>query len=405
MASTIPQKRPLEEDETLSESQEQLQSVSNGGPISQPLSTTPSVKIELSNLKSNMNKYQPYISYKPTDFLYFEPHAIESKIEGFYQIDDMPFNTRRGFQYSPSSPNPLLPIIKFSLTELPPFKPTLSYFDRSNATLISEDLSSVTTDRGWVSARASTPIQEGKVYLEFNIIKSDESSHVRIGIGRREASIEAPIGFDGYGYALRDKTGQKVHLSRPCPFMDSFQTGDVIGFLIQLPIMTEFQDITRDQIAIRYRNRLYLEKFDYIPNKKMEHLLNPMTVFGEKTVADTNPFLPISLTNSSITIFKNGKYIGVPFEDLYAFLPPFSELGKNKQNMFNNNGTLGYYPTVSVFNGGIAELNPGPNFKFRPDDLGNDVKDYCELYGEKIAEEIVWDIIDEIEAELIHDSV
>lgn len=358
--------------------------------------------------KSNnitINKFKPIISYKPIDFENFNAPITKSSYDPeFHTIEDIPFNTRRGFQYSPCRPNPGLPILKFSTSDLPPFNVSLSYFDRSSGTFISGDHKSITTDRGWLSARTDIPIQEGKVYFEFNIIKADEQSHVRIGLGRREASIEAPIGFDAYGYGLRDKTGQKLHLSRPANFMkEGFKSGDVIGILVELP-KTEFQDIVRDQIAIRYRNRLYFERFDYTPTEKMEHLLNPVTVFGEKAIPDLNPFKPDSLPGSSIKVYKNGEFFGTAFEDLYAFLPPYSEQ-KNNVNKFNNNGTLGYYPTVSVFKGGVAEINAGPDFKFKPSDLKSDVKEFHELYDQKIADDVVWDIIDEIEAEVVQTTI
>lgn len=406
MSSTepvIPQKRNLEPEER---HQYQTRSTTTTSiPNNQQLDSH-DIKALYSKKKNIViNKFKPIISYKPIDFEQFNAPIAKSSFDpNFHIIEDIPFNTRRGFQYSPCRPNPDLPLLKFSTSDLPPFNASLSYFDRSSGTFISGDYNSVTTDKGWLSARTNIPIQEGKVYFEFNIVNSNEQSHVRIGVGRREASIEAPIGFDAYGYGLRDKTGQKLHLSRPVKFMkEGFKSGDVIGFLVELP-KTEFQDIVRDQIAIRYKNRLYFERFDYTPTEKMEHLLNPVTVFGEKAIPDLNPFKPDFLPNSSIKIYKNGEFIGTAFEDLYAFLPPYSEQ-KNNINKLNNNGTLGYYPTVSVFKGGIAEINPGPNFKCKPNDLEPDVKEFHELYNEKIADDVVWDIIDEIEAEAIQTTI
>lgn len=252
------------------------------------------------------------------------------------------------------------------------------------------------------------PITSGKVYWEFNILNSDNDSdaHVRIGVGRREASIEAPVGFDGYGYGIRDKTGQGVHLSRLRNFMEGgFHTGDVIGVVLELPEVAndnKFVDVVRDQIAIRYRHRLYWEKFDYVSTEKMDHLLNPVIVFGERAVPDLNPWKPDTLPGSKLKIYKNGEFIGVAFEDLYDFNPPHSELktnNKRKEDIHNNNGTLGYYPTISVFKKGVAEINSGPEFKYKPQDLDPDVVDLYDIYNQRIADDTVWDIIDEIEAE------
>lgn len=349
-----------------------------------------------------INKYKPGIGYKASDFEMFNPQVTTH--ENGFNIIDVPLNTRQGFMYKPCRPNPTLEVLKFSTADIPPYKTSLDIFDRSALTYLSHDDSTVTTGRGWVSARANVAMKEGKWYFEFNVLESDSERHVRLGIGRREASLEAPIGFDGYGYGLRDITGDKVHLSRPKPFMDGgFKKGDVIGLLVELP-PTPFTDVSRSQVAMRYKSNLYYEKFDYVATKQMGHLLNPMSVFGEKAIADTDSWRPETLQGSSIKVYKNGEFIGTCFEELYSFLPPNSELTSNKFNKegkYVDNGSLGYYPTISVFNGGVAELNAGPEFQFKPTGLDYDVRELHELYDQSIADDIVWDLVDEIEAEVI----
>ena len=56
-----------------------------------------------------------------------------------------------------------------------------------------------------------------------------------------EASLEAPVGFDGYSYGLRDVDGRFMTISRRQKLCieNGFKTGDVIGFLIQLPSLEE----------------------------------------------------------------------------------------------------------------------------------------------------------------------
>ena len=68
---------------------------------------------------------------------------------------------------------------------------------------LANDLKSITTTQGWRSSRTNVCIREGSYYFEFKILNSNEKSHVRIGVGRKEASLEAPVGFDGYSYGLR----------------------------------------------------------------------------------------------------------------------------------------------------------------------------------------------------------
>src|SRR5699024_5106693 len=89
---------------------------------------------------------------------------------------------------------------------------------------------------------------------------------------------------------------------------------------------TNYNNISRDQIPIKYKNALYYEQYEYTTTKKMDHLLNPVTVFGEKAILENagNSREATNLQtipNSKITVFKNGIEIGVMFENLYSFLP------------------------------------------------------------------------------------
>ncbi|KAG7910015.1 hypothetical protein KL906_001920 [Ogataea polymorpha] len=359
----------------------------------------------------------------------------------FYSNDDNP-NNKRGFKYKPCRPNPAFTSMMYSTTDFPPFNCRLSYFDKSPGILVDENLTTATAIQGWRSARANAVIREGTWYIEYRLIKSnDGESHVRFGVARREASLEAPVGFDGYGYGFRDKYGQTVHLSKQGNFLqnDQFQTGDVVGLLISLPDMKTQRrlasqqvnqqtvgqpdinipvnkaielDIVRDQIPIKYKNQLYFEQYDYTASKEMEHLLNPVTVFGEKAVRDTVKFEPCKLPNSSITVYKNGKCCGVAFKDLNAFLPPASEQKQGKEAKgkipeTKDDGSLGYYPMISCYNHGIIQLNTTSNIVV-PEDLkdaisNGEVKLYNERYEERVLEEYVYDLVDEVTNEYLDD--
>ncbi|ODV87273.1 hypothetical protein CANARDRAFT_26688 [[Candida] arabinofermentans NRRL YB-2248] len=391
----------------------------------------------------------------------------------FYANDDNPLN-KRGFQYKPCRPNPFFESTLYSTSDLPPFTTRLSYFDKSPGIFIDSDCTQATALQGWRSIRANVPIQQGKWYVEFKIIKGNDvgdagNSHVRFGFGRKEASLEAPVGFDGYGYGFRDKFGQCVHLSKPgftpgntMEDDQNFKTGDVIGLLIELPsievqeeivrkqieqktvsqptedtdeieeqeskkaIVNGFEDsaaskeldsgVIRDQIPIKYKNQLYFEQYDYNSSTQMEHLLNPVTVFGEKAIPDKEKFKPCRLPQSSITLFKNGKNKGVAFESLYSFLPPSSEQklaskrsdSKGSFNVSRNDGSLGYYPMVSCFNKGIIQLCSGPDLEVVPKDIeselaSGEIRMYCERYSERVIEEYVYDLIDEVTNKYLDD--
>jgi COMPASS component BRE2 len=389
--------------------------------------------------------------------------VLSSKGIRFYQIEDHPVN-KRGFKYKSCRPNPVFTSNLYSTTELPPFLIRPSFFDRSQGVLFSDDLALVSTVQGWRSTRTNIGIRQGKYYFEFNIINSNEDSsksHVRIGLARKEASLEAPVGFDGYSYGLRDVHGELMNLSRPHEeyITLGFKSGDTIGFLVDLPTLDEHRqhvdaciqakikskpihkeespkkkkkikkggyisdnsdfykhdNIARDQIPIKYKNSLYYEQYEYTNTKTMEHLLNPVTIFGEKAVLekdhDTEKVknLPV-IPNSKITIFKNGVQQEHTIENLYSFLPTNIDdeecnLSYNTRQQQNPNyrntddGSLGYYPMLSVFQGGIVGLNAGPEFKYPPKDT--DAKPLNDRFNELVVEEWYWDLIDEVEAEYL----
>ncbi|KAF5099494.1 hypothetical protein D0Z00_001626 [Geotrichum galactomycetum] len=371
-----------------------------------------------------------------------------SEADALYYTDDHPHN-RRGFRYLHAVASPtLFPVLTYTLAESAPYHGKVSYFDRAITTAVDAqaDGMTVATQRGFVSARADLCIREGGWYYETRVLRGNDESgaHVRLGITRREASLEAPVGFDVYGYGLRDKGGQAMHLSRPRPFVltsadDSaaFQTGDVIGLHVHLPrqVVDPTRPVFRDRIAIKYKGMLYFECLEYQPTKEMEDLIVPL----KKRKIEVEPEV---IPGSFIDVYKNGKYLGRAFSDLGAFLPPSSKLHQvtrerhddsaghdedenttttNNPSTTNNNnsssrakpannnskvspddGQLGYFPTVSVFNGGCARFNFGPHFDFPPETLAISanvdapVRPLCERYDEQIAEDILQDILDEI---------
>lgn len=337
----------------------------------------------------------------------------------FFTSEDHPFN-KKNYKYKACRPNPYSPSTLYGTSELEPHGVRLSYFDRSPGCFTDKTMSRATTDLGWRSCRTNVGLREGSWYVEFRVLCSDKTTgnHVRLGVGRREAALEAPVGFDGYGYGIRDLTGEKIHLSRPAPFMEckdgaGFKTGDVIGMLIELPSLAEQKtliekrfgveqrDIFREQIPIKYKNNFFFEQFEYAPSKQMEHMLNPMNIFGEKAVLDKTVLeKPLTMPDSHITFYKNGGKQGRAFTDLYAFLPPCSELKPNV--LASDDGSLGYYPMISCYKGGCCEINSGA-LDFTPSDLAQQiasgkVKLLSDRFNERVTEEYVWDLVDEVES-------
>ncbi|TID14946.1 hypothetical protein CANINC_004617 [Pichia inconspicua] len=398
----------------------------------------------------------------------------ESENVELYSTPDLP-NNKRGFKYQPCRPNPILDSKLYSTTDLPPYNTHWSYFDRSSDMMVSSDMSIVATQEshGWRSSRSNISIREGKWYIEYKIINGindaekdqtpisdsrsctpsssmNHSAHVRMGIARPDASLEAPVGFDGYGYGIRDINCETIHLSRRSQIINGsrsdLKVGDVIGLLVELPDFELQKDIAksmiiertlsdpsklygpdesndsllknsfiengvqREMIPIRYKGELYFEEYEYTGSKKMEHLLNPVTVFGEHAIPDKERFQPAKLPHSSITLFVNGENRGKPFTNMFAFLPPASEQkaarnSKHKKiqdDIFavdNDDGSLGYFPMVSCFRGGAVQLNTSTNIWKVPASIQEaiskgEIKPYGSRFKEKITEEIVNDLID-----------
>jgi COMPASS component BRE2 len=256
--------------------------------------------------------------------------------------------------------------------------------------------------------------------------------------------------------------GQKVHMSRPVDFLppassgetQHFVEGDVLGLEISLPPLSLHQkivsgdynpavdspslpvpphepapDIIRDRVPIHYKSNLYFESYEYHATKELEELTHPSphptTTSASSSSASqppnpTHPSVHLrTLPGSYIKVYRNGRSIGKPFENLLAFLPPASKpqnIGSGAQAREGlDDGLCGYFPAVSVFKSGAAECNFGPDWWCPPDESPQDQdrdhegdvdmdaasqtmrKAVAERYDEQIAEDVVWDIIDEVD--------
>jgi len=395
--------------------------------------------------------FQPLPSFFPAEFFATRSH---------------PWN-RSGFRYLACGPpadqqeqDAEYPMY-YTIETVPQGQVKWSWEDRSSYVYVTKDGLSVTTDRGFRSARANLPMREGQWYFEVIMVRAGgevnqgarsepEEAHVRVGIARRESGLNAPLGIDGYSYGIRDKTGEKLHLSRPQKYGEPFGSGDVIGILLDLPKMRKPNENDRDdparierkRIPIRYRRQLYFESAEYPISKEMDDLaesalpaklkpkqephkatpttetLKKKSLPGQKQVEDEPPSLPTVpigprlrplpvLKDSNVTFFKNGVSQGVAFKDLLDFLPlrvdsssqsdgsahplaedPSAESTHIKSGeSLHDDGTLGYYPCVSVYGGGIARLNPGPDFRFTPPELAHPVLDGEAEVREKVQED------------------
>ncbi|KAF2817059.1 uncharacterized protein BDZ99DRAFT_492962 [Mytilinidion resinicola] len=381
-----------------------------------------------------------------------------------------------------------------------PYGPRMSHEDCDKWFHFDESASMVTNEKGWRMGRGNVVAREGRLYYEVKVVKGIPTDgppalkhtenghpiaqpHVRMGWARREAPLDAPVGFDGYSYAITDLRLETMHRSRaskifkplpkgtkskyakarpphgkPSPVeyitdMD-VREGDVIGLEIQLPSLSMHRkvvegiynpavdigdgfdvgphssgprdplnmdrplDIIRDRIPVPYKGNFYFEQLDYVATKPMESYSDrgptPKTVLSPNH--DDPPLR--SLPHSAIKVYKNGKDVGIAFENLLAFLPPASAPSAPAGARLGfDDGMVGYFPCIAAFCGGIAQVNFGPDFWCPPEEIVNQSKDVDmagsdandaipegrklraigDRYKEQIAEDVVWDIIDEVD--------
>jgi COMPASS component BRE2 len=180
--------------------------------------------------------------------------------------------------------------------------------------------------------------------------------------------------------------------------------------------VNEASDIIRDRIPVPFKGNIYFEQFEYQATKPMESYTDRGPYNKVAPHPNHEDVALRSLPGSEIRVYKNGQLIGTAFEKLLAFLPPASLVpsgqGQGARSGFDD-GSLGYYPAVSAFFGGTAEVNFGPEFWFPPAELGLDVGDVDmerdeaaskrkvrpigDRWKEQVVEDIVWDIIDEVD--------
>src|SRR6266851_2993513 len=385
------------------------------------------------------------------------PRLTISRAPTFLPIDDSPYyntdqlaHNRLGFRYMPAglaaegSTNP------FRTIESAPRAYRVSWEDRSPFVKVTQDGLCLLGEKGFRSARCNAPVREGRWYMEVAIehgggahgagnggcggwsdgpgppkgTGEGEGAHVRLGWGRREAPLGGPCGLDGYSYAIRDKTGEKITLSRPRPYGRPFGTGDVVGLYISLSPLREGSKrdphdpahVQRERIAIEFKGQEYFESLEYTQSKEMLALMDfsrkpadaapaPPSTKKSATVKNVHErggagggsgrgasgasgptpmrTLP-TLPDSKIAFFVNGRSQGVAFRDVYDFRPlrvsadarkaaaaqakrrsTREGAREHKENHFDD-GSLGYFPFVSLFNGARVRLNPGPDFAFPP---------------------------------------
>lgn len=168
----------------------------------------------------------------------------------------------------------------------------------------------------------------GSWYFEATIEDMPDGSAVRIGWGQEYANLQAPLGYDKFGYSWRSRKGTRFHDSHGKSYSPGYGEGDTVGFLIELPDPTSsatcldyLPSTFKDKPLVKFKSHLYYEDKD-----RVNEALKALRV----------------LPRSRIVFFRNGEPQGDAFVDIFQGA---------------------YAPTLSLFRGATVSVNFGPNFK------------------------------------------
>ncbi|XP_050343339.1 set1/Ash2 histone methyltransferase complex subunit ASH2 isoform X1 [Nymphalis io] len=229
----------------------------------------------------------------------------------------------------------------------------LALHDRAPQLKIAEDRLAVTGEKGYCMVRATHGVSRGAWYWEAAVEEMPEGAATRLGWGRRYANLQAPLGYDKFGYSWRSRKGTRFHESRGKHYSPGYGEGDTLGFLIIMPdsAATKYTPNTyKDRPLVKFKSHLYYEDKDNI-----QESLNNLK----------------SLPGSRIYYFKNGECQGEAFADIYQGC---------------------YYPTVSLHKNVTVSVNFGPNFKFPPSTDCN-YRPMSEKAEEAICEQTMADLL------------
>lgn len=219
------------------------------------------------------------------------------------------------------------PIPGWLYRTLSPSSVLLALHDRAPQLRISEDRLAVTGEKGYCMVRATHAVSRGSWYWEATIEEMPEGSATRLGWAQEYANLQAPLGYDKFGYSWRSRKGSRFHECRGKHYSAGYGEGDTLGFLIVLPESPHVNYIPhtyKDRPLVKFKSHLYYEEKD--------------------RVAESLKALKV-LRGSELIFFKNGMCQGVAFTDIYG--------GH-------------YYPTLSMHKSATVSVNFGPNFKYSP---------------------------------------
>lgn len=90
-------------------------------------------------------------------------------------------------------------------------------------------------------------------YWEATVEEMPEGSATRLGWGQEYANLQAPLGYDKFGYSWRSRKGTKFHESAGKHYSPGYGEGDTLGFMIVMPYSTTVKhvpNVYKDRVCI-----------------------------------------------------------------------------------------------------------------------------------------------------------
>jgi COMPASS component BRE2 len=237
----------------------------------------------------------------------------------------------------------------------------------------------------------------------------------KAGGGKKMAKATSKPKDTADGTKSKDDTAKKTSASRAALRAD---LSAILG-----STAPSDHDIIRDRNPFLHKGMTYFECPEYTPNNDLcrptlnakNKSVNPENGKKWDLVTDPHPNHELphlrTLPGSKIELWVNGKYKGVVWEHLFAFLPPASSIEKSSRAAATagqgdvDDGLLGYYPAISHYTGGAIECKfDGPWWYGYSSDgpAQHDARPIGERYQEQIVEDMVSDLVDEIYQEKLY---
>ena len=111
----------------------------------------------------------------------------------------------------------------------------LAMHDRAPQVNVSDERLTVGGHKSYCTIRANQFVNRGAWYFETKILDLPEGAATRIGWAQKNANLQAPLGFDKFGYSCRSRKGTKFHESIGKHYCKGYKEGDILGCMIILP--------------------------------------------------------------------------------------------------------------------------------------------------------------------------